>query len=71
MEKAEMSPPKDPYGNNTMHANLFIANEGLHKILEDSLMKTLSWLLSEKINYGHKIQAEIKDLQDKSVEELD
>ena len=55
MEKAEMTPPKDPYGNNTMHANLFIANEGLHKILEDTLMKTLSWLLSEKINYGHKI----------------
>ena len=62
MEKAERTPPQDPYGNNTMHADLFIDNQGLHKILEDSLMKTLSWLLSEKINYGHKIQAEIKDL---------
>lgn len=24
MEKAEMSPPKDPYGVNTMHADLII-----------------------------------------------
>ena len=27
----------------------------LLKIVEDSLMKTMSWLLSEKINYGHKV----------------
>jgi len=39
--------------------------------LEESLLKTLKWLVSEKINYGQKIQTEIKDLQDKSVEELD
>ena len=71
MEKAEMSPPKDPFGNDTMHPNLIIENAALLKIVEDSLLKTMSWLLSEKINYGHKVQAEIKDLQDKSVEELD
>ena len=39
--------------------------------MEESLLKTLKWLVSEKINYGQKIQTEIKDLQDKSVEELD
>ncbi len=55
MEKAQMLPPKDPYGNDTMHADLILANEGLLKIVQDSLMKTLSWLLSEKINYGHKV----------------
>ena len=62
MEKAEMSPPKDPFGNDTMHPNLIIENTALYKIVEDSLLKTMSWLLSEKINYGHKVQAEIKDL---------
>ena len=66
-----MQPPKDPYGNDTMHPDLIISNEVLLKIVEDSLMKTLAWLLSEKINYGQKVQTEIKDLQDKSVEELD
>ena len=71
LDKAEMLPPKDPYGADTMHPDLIIANEALYKIVEDSLMKTLSWLLSEKINYGAKVQSEIKDLQDKSVEELD
>lgn len=71
LEKAEMQPPKDPYGNDTMHPDLIIANEVLYKIVEESLMKTLAWLLSEKINYGQKVQTEIKDLQDKSVEELD
>ena len=62
MEKAEMSPPKDPFGNDTMHPNLIIENAALLKIVEDSLLKTMSWLLAEKINYGHKVQAEIKDL---------
>lgn len=71
LEKAEMQPPKDPYGTDTMHPNLIIENENLYRIVEESLMKTLSWLLSEKINYGMKVQTEIKDLQDKSVEELD
>lgn len=66
-----MLPPKDPYGNDTMHADLIIKHDGLLKIVEESLKKTMMWLKAEKINYGHKVQAEIKDLQDKSVEELD
>lgn len=71
IEKAEMTPPKDPFGNDTMHPDLIIENSALYKIVEDSLVKTMNWLLSEKINYGHKVQGEIKELQDKSVEELD
>lgn len=71
MDKAEMLPPKDPFGSDTMHPDLIISNQVLLKIIEDSLLKTMSWLLAEKINYGHKVQSEIKDLQDKSVEELD
>ena len=66
-----MTPPKDPYGTDTMHADLIVEVANLKKIVEDSLKKTLSWLLSERINYGHKVQSEIKELQDKSVEELD
>jgi len=62
IEKAEMQPPKDPYGNDTMHPDLIIENALLFKIVEESLMRTLSWLLNEKINYGHKVQTEIKDL---------
>jgi hypothetical protein len=71
MEKAEMQPPRDPYGNDTMHPDLVIAVDKLMNVVQDSLLKTLTWLLSEKINYGHKVQSEIKELQDKSVEELD
>jgi len=26
LEKAEMQPPQDPYGNNTMHPNLLLAD---------------------------------------------
>lgn len=66
-----MLPPKDPYGADTMHPDLVISQEKLLKVVHDSLLKTLNWLLSEKINYGHKVQVEIKELQDKSVEELD
>lgn len=50
-----MLPPKDPYGSDTMHADLILPNDALFKIVEDSLKKTLAWLLSEKINYGHKV----------------
>jgi hypothetical protein len=34
-------------------------------------MKTLTWLMAEKQTNQQKVQAEGKDLQDKSVEELD
>ena len=71
LEKAEMSPPKDPYGENTMHPDLLIIHEQLKTIIEKSLVKALRWIMVEKGNYAIKVQAEGKDLQDKSVEELD
>ena len=40
-------------------------------IIEQGLLKTLTWLMAEKENNQIKISAEGKDLQDKSVEELD
>ena len=54
-----------------MHGDLIIPHASLLKIVQDSLTKTLAWLLTEKLNHGHKVQCEIKELQDKSVEELD
>lgn len=33
MEKAEMSPPKDPYGNDTMHPNLIITPDKLMNVV--------------------------------------
>ena len=66
-----MKPPKDPYGDDTMHPDLLIVSEKLQKIVENSLAKALTWIMVEKGNYAIKVQAEGKELQDKSVEELD
>ena len=71
MEKAEMLPPKDPFGNDTMHPDLVVSVERLTKIVQDTLTKTLTWLLTEKNLAAQKVQVDIKELQDKSVEELD
>ena len=71
LEKAEMTPPKDPYGSDTMHPELLILHAALKKIVEESLTRALQWIMVEKGNYSIKVQAEGKDLQDKSVEELD
>ena len=66
-----MLPPQDPYGNQTMVADLLIAHDKILKILQDALVKTMTWLTAEKEVYNQKVLAEGKDLQDKSVEELD
>ena len=71
LEKAEMLPPQDPYGNQTMVPDLLVAHAKILKILEDALVKTMTWLMTEKEVYNQKVLAEGKDLQDKSVEELD
>ena len=71
LEKAEMLPPQDPYGKETMAADLVIAHDRILKMLEDSLLKTMTWLMAEKQVYNQKVLTEGKDLQDKSVEELD
>jgi len=33
LEKAEMSPPKDPYGSDTMHPNLIITADKLMNVV--------------------------------------
>lgn len=71
MEKSALLPPKDPYGNDTMHADMMITHGALKTVLEKALEKTLTWITVEKGNYSTKVLTECKDLQDKSVEELD
>ena len=48
MDKAEMSPPQDPYGAETMHADLELTSDKLLEILEKSIKKTMQWLITEK-----------------------
>jgi hypothetical protein len=71
MDKAEMLPPQDPDATQTLHENLIVSHDHIVKILTEGLMKTLVWLMAEKQTYQQKVQGEGKDLQDKSVEELD
>jgi hypothetical protein len=71
MEKAELLPPQDPDGTQTLHEDLIVSHDHIIRVLTDGLMKTLTWLMAEKQTNQQKVQAEGKDLQDKSVEELD
>ena len=71
MEKAVMTPPQDPYGEQTMVPDLLVQHEKILQILADGMKKTLTWLMAEKEVYNQKVLAEGKELQDKSVEELD
>ena len=71
MEKAQKPVPQDPDGTETMHKNLIISAAQVKDVLEQTLLKTLTWLLAEKQNYAIKVATEGKELQDKSVEELD
>ena len=71
MEKSEMRPPQDPYGNQTMVPDLVIDHAKILKMLEDALVKTMKWLMTDKENYNQKVVGEGKELCDKSVEELD
>jgi len=48
-----------------------VTAEKITTILESTIKKHLLWLLTEKQNYLLKVAAEGKELQDKSVEELD
>lgn len=71
LQKAEMEPPCDPEGNPTMADGLMISLERVMEILEGSLHVTLTWIMTEKQLHEEKVATEVKDLQDKSVEELD
>ena len=55
----------------TMQPDLLIKPERIVEILENALLTTLTWLMSDKQLYELKVVAEGKELQDKSVEELD
>lgn len=66
-----MEPPHDPEGNMTMHPDLIIKALRIVEILENALQTCFTWLMSDKQLFEQKVIAEGKDLQDKSVEELD
>jgi hypothetical protein len=66
-----MEPPHDPEGNMTMHPDLIMKAVRIVEILENALQTCFTWLMSDKQLYEQKVIAEGKDLQDRSVEELD
>ena len=43
-----MTVPQDPYGAATMHADLIINVEKVREVLNEGLLKVLTWLMSEK-----------------------
>lgn len=71
MEKATKPVPQDPDGTETIYPGLIISAEQITEILEQTMAKSLTWLLAEKQNHALKTVSEGKELQDKSVEELD
>lgn len=71
LQKAEMEPPCDPEGNPTMAADLLITMDRCMEILENGLSVCLTWINTEKQLYEQKVTVEVRELQDKSVEELD
>jgi hypothetical protein len=66
-----MEPPYDPEGNMTMHPDLIMKAVRIVEILENALQTCFTWLMSDEQLYEQKVIAEGKDLQDRSVEELD
>ncbi len=71
LQKAEMEPPCDPEGNPTMQSGLQISIDQIVEILENGLQTCLTWIMTEKQLYEQKTSQEVKELTDKSVEELD
>ena len=58
IEKAEMKPPKDPEGENTLHPDLTLTRERMGEILEKAINIVMDWLVAEKKVYRAKCQAE-------------
>ena len=71
LEKAEMSPPKDPEGIDCLVPDLILSKDKIMAILEKALDIVMDWLIQEKKVYNAKCVEEGKTLQDSSVEELD
>lgn len=66
-----MEPPCDPEGRPTMQDGLCITLERVMEVLDEGLTKVLTWIMTEKQLYEQKVQSEVSELKDKSVEELD
>lgn len=58
-------------GTPCLCADLTVDESRIIEILESGLHKTLTWIMAENQLYEQKVAQEVKDLQDKSVEELD
>lgn len=54
-----------------MQDGLCISLERVMEVLDESLTKVLTWIMTEKQLYEQKVQSEVSELKDKSVEELD
>jgi hypothetical protein len=50
MEKVEMLPPQDPDGTQTIHEDLIVSKTRIMDIIEQGLLKTMTWLMAEKEN---------------------
>lgn len=48
LQKAELEPPCDPEGNPTMQDGLMITLERIMQILESTLLKNLTYIMTEK-----------------------
>lgn len=71
LDKAKMSPPQDPNGEQTMVPDLIMTKEQILVILGNILQLVQEWLLERKNIYNNNCKVEAKKLQDESVEELD
>jgi len=48
MEKATKAVPQDPDGTETIHPGLIISAAQITEILEQTMAKSLTWLMAEK-----------------------
>ena len=46
-----MHPPRDPEDRPTLVESLIITRERVLEVLDNSLLKTLTWIMSDKQNY--------------------
>jgi len=66
-----MQPPRDPEGVDCLHKELMILKNEIIRILNEARDRCVDWLYESKTQYAKKVQKEVKDLSDKSVDELD
>lgn len=66
-----MQPPRDPEGVDCLHKELMILKNEVIRILTEARDRCVDWLYESKTQYAKKVQKEVKDLSDKSVDELD